>query len=371
MTGQELLTLRADYSSVAFSPDGQRLATGLVTDDLRSSIGRPAEVVVLDAQTGQPQQRFRLDERISSGQLAFSPDGQRLVAASNGASRALTVWALATGQEICTLKGHTHLVLDMTFSPDGRRLATCSVDSTVKLWDLTTGRELLTLQGHTGRVGRVAFTPDGRRLLSVGADGVVREWDATPLSPEVEARALVHSLSDRFPLQAEVIERVTADPYLSDAVRRAAVQLAKTLKEDPSLLNRISRDVVRASGRDTAEYRLALRQAETAVRISPTHAPYLTTLGMAQYRAGQSAAALTTLQRADELGRGWFRDSTLADVTFLAMTYHQLGQKEKAREYLQKLREQVKALPPTPVAAVNEGRVFLAEAEALIEGPPK
>jgi WD40 repeat protein len=66
----------------------------------------------------------------------------------------------------------------VAFSPDGQRLASASVDKTVKVWDAATGQEVLTLKGHTGAVSSVAFSPDGTRLASAGAGGV-KVWDAT------------------------------------------------------------------------------------------------------------------------------------------------------------------------------------------------
>ena len=68
----------------------------------------------------------------------------------------------------------------MAFSPDSRRLASSSVDQTVKLWDVASGQETLTLKGHKAWVFNVTFSPDGHRLASCSYDGTVRIWDATP-----------------------------------------------------------------------------------------------------------------------------------------------------------------------------------------------
>ncbi|HLJ95665.1 MAG TPA: protein kinase [Gemmataceae bacterium] len=169
-TGQELLTLKGQtgiVESVAFSPDGKRLA----------GASRDKVVKVWDAQTGQELLAFK-DAWVSS--VAFSPDGKRLASASPGTVK---VWDAQTGQELLTLKAHTGVVNSVAFSPDGKRLASAGGDRTVKVWDAQTGQELLTFKGHTVMARSVVFSPDGTRLASVSADGTVKVWDATT-SPE-------------------------------------------------------------------------------------------------------------------------------------------------------------------------------------------
>jgi WD40 repeat protein len=71
-------------------------------------------------------------------------------------------------------------VLGLAFNPEGTRLATACGDHTIRLWDVATGKEVCELRGHEAYVHAVAFSPDGTRLASASGDSTVRIWDTVP-----------------------------------------------------------------------------------------------------------------------------------------------------------------------------------------------
>jgi WD40 repeat protein/serine/threonine protein kinase len=172
--------------SVAFSRDGQRLASGDWLGAVRlwdTTTGRLVRTLTETQETHHP---------VSA--LAFGPDGKRLATASFRCR--VDLWDTATGELIRSLPHSWRgLVLGVAFSRDGFRIASAGEEKMVHVWDAATGREVLTLRGHTGNCGCVAFSPDGHRLASASTDGTIRVWDATPRRRDEDqevARTLRH-----------------------------------------------------------------------------------------------------------------------------------------------------------------------------------
>jgi len=108
----------------------------------------------------------------------FSPDGSRV--ATSSVDETVKIWDAATGKELLTLLVHSGDVHHVTYSPDGKQLATAGANGTVKIWDANSGALLLTLKAHEGIVAKVVFSPDGKRLASSGInDGKVKVWDSS------------------------------------------------------------------------------------------------------------------------------------------------------------------------------------------------
>src|SRR5262249_8596079 len=107
--------------------------------------------------------------------LAYSPDG-RWLAALAADNKTLLLLDARTHETIARLSGHENTVFKAAFSPDCRRLASCSRDHPVRLWQID-GGTCQVLRGHTDEVFAVAFHPDGTRLATGGRDGAVWLWD--------------------------------------------------------------------------------------------------------------------------------------------------------------------------------------------------
>jgi WD40 repeat protein len=175
--------------SAAYSHDGRLLATA--SQDIETSAtslnganfqGNAATVTLWDM-TARPKPTVVRQVKkiwITVWDVAFSPDGKTLAAAvDRGKDKVVKLWDVATGHEREPLRGHTDLIHRLAYSPDGKILATASMDKTAKLWDAASGKVLATLKGHTKAVKCVAFSPDGKLLATGSWDSTAKVWDVS------------------------------------------------------------------------------------------------------------------------------------------------------------------------------------------------
>jgi WD40 repeat protein len=168
--------------SVAWSPDGRILATSASDNTVR----------LYEASSGALDPMFQ-KEQYPVGSIAWSPRSEFAWGSANGTIR---IWDMKTKTLRWTLEGHTNIVLSMAWSPDGRTMASSSIDRTIQIWDTETGRRLRDIEAHYRTVTSVSFSYDGRLLASKSLDDTVRIWrcDTWQLVKELAEPATLSSI---------------------------------------------------------------------------------------------------------------------------------------------------------------------------------
>lgn len=147
--------------SLAFSPDGQRVASASEDGSLK-----------LWSFAGEPLLTFPLYGSAMTA-VDFHPQGDRLVSGSRQGE--VLLWQ-SDGQLLQTLAGHHGGITDVQFSPDGQHLASSSHDNSVRLWS-DQGKLAKVLMGHEDQVTQIQFSLDGQQLASASLDDSVKLWD--------------------------------------------------------------------------------------------------------------------------------------------------------------------------------------------------
>jgi len=175
--GEKKCTI-ADHTPMrvsAWSPDGRYLAMG----------GDDRVVIVYTVGSWELSKLF-FGHRGSILSLEFSPDGRYLASGSgtdkvemNNANdeNSVKIWDVAISTQVAELRGHQDGVMEVKWSPDGKRLASASDDKTVRLWNTANWTLEAELRGHTLGVLCADFSPDGRMLVTGSRDYTVRLWD--------------------------------------------------------------------------------------------------------------------------------------------------------------------------------------------------
>ena len=184
VTTGELLRRLPDFTvyKVSFNPAGTQVAAATFNGlQIRAYAPDSAELIFLEeseVMTTIPDASMGI----------FSPDGKWLAAVSlsTASGNTLKLWDANTGQELLTLAGHTGWLSGLAFSPDGKRLASTSLDGTVRIWSLSPGQETVAVStAPAGYGNRVAYSPNGKEFATNGGDGSVTIWNAQTSQPRL------------------------------------------------------------------------------------------------------------------------------------------------------------------------------------------
>lgn len=155
-------------NAVHFSAKGDQLVTA------SGIAGHSGMAMLWDVKTGRKIREFGEGHSDVLYDAEFSPDGKLLVTA--GYDRFIRTWEIRDGKAVRGIEGHNGAIYDVAFSPDGKLLASASADETVKLWKMADGRRLDTMNQPEAEQFAVAFTRDGRFVVAGGADKQIRVW---------------------------------------------------------------------------------------------------------------------------------------------------------------------------------------------------
>jgi WD40 repeat protein len=169
--------------------------------------------------------------------LSFSPDGKRLAVSSD---RTIQLWSLPHGNLIKDFREHSDRIWDISFSPDNQKLASASADTTVRLW--SKDGTALSILNHTAAVTSVSFSPDSQTIASASTDKLVRFWhqDGTLLKTLKVHQDGVQRVN--FSPDGQMLTAATSDHRvilwnlnLDDLLRQGCDRLRDELKINPKL----------------------------------------------------------------------------------------------------------------------------------------
>lgn len=216
-------------STVVFSPDFKLIASG--SDD--------ETIKLWDAATGDLQKTIA-GQLNAVRDLAFSPDNRQIASCTY---KALKLWDAATG-DLQNSSESDDPFITVAFSPDGKQIASGHANGNINLWDTATGDPQKALAGHKSkfdsltkldffdvRVKTVTFSPDGKLIASASADATIKLWDTA--TGDLQKTLVCHPKSINILDPAAILGEpnwIIALAFSSDSQQIAAVCENKTIK---------------------------------------------------------------------------------------------------------------------------------------------
>lgn len=362
----------AGVEELWLSPDGRTVL-------LLKREGEDWHWILADVRSGEERGRLKrpaggLQPVVTRNSVAFSPDGQRVAACAvetrlrgwrgDSDRQQVAVWDTRTGELLTTLQG---ALPPVAFSPNGRRLVSAASegDPSLRLWHVPSGTLLLQLALPTDRpdstLEAVQFSGGAGHLLAavvqtpgLGIDAVIMSGVPLPeaLRYERQARQVVREVAAECLIRSEIAAEIKTLP-LDPTVRRVALQMVESWPEPPlpelilaawqrvaCLASYFPSEAGRPGGwqpvaSDPTAFQRALRWADAAVQQAPTDDFARLVHGAALYRTGRYADARTELLAL--LGRLPREESQFALLGFLALVEQKLGDADAAHRYATQL----------------------------------
>ncbi len=161
-----------------------------LTEDIVATAGRNREndqIEIWDIETEKKISTLKAPEENVVGVvnsvevLTFSADGRLLASGSQNSQ--IRLWHASTGKHLHTFQkrqedmNDRNITLQLLFSPDNKYVVCGNEDTTVQVWDVTTGDSLAVFEAHIGQTTALAFSPDGKTMASIGGEGTILVWD--------------------------------------------------------------------------------------------------------------------------------------------------------------------------------------------------